>query len=188
MTWTQDRHMIPPSSRRDPYENDQLDQQFYDEKATDTPLHYASAFDLPEICKWLLDCGCKVDYMSRSGTPLHYALAGPQSLIYRGMDSRPFGYDIRYRESILKVVDILLEAGADPNIKSSAGKAPLHYAYSEKDIILRLLKKGARYKDGYQRSLRHCKARKLLNMIGRENLHVDDYFFLLERAIDEGAG
>ena len=185
ITWAHDRQSIP-SYHQSIYWPTQEIQKAYDEVATHTPLHYASAFALPGICKWLLDCGCKVDHMSRFGTPLHHALSGSDSLKYRFI--LPRGFVARmHKESMLKVVDILLEAGADPTSKCSAGKVPLHCAFSEQDLILRLLKKGARYKDGYHSSIQHCKARKLLNMIGRENLHEDDYAFLLERAIDEGA-
>ena len=163
-------------------------QKAHDERATHTPLHCASALALPEICTWLLDCGCKVDHMSIFGTPLHHALSGDGSITSRF--TVPNGFVARmHKESILKVVDILLEAGADPNSKCSEGKAPLYCAFSEQDLILRLLKKGARYTDenAYPPRYHPSRARELLKMIGRENLHEDDYAFLRERALEEEA-
>ncbi len=182
-TWT---HDYQPVSQ---YDNVQ---KVYAAVATHTPLHYASAFGLPEICKWLLDCGCKVDHMSRFGTPLHHALAGPHSLLSYG-DVR--GHNLRklperQKERRLKVMDILLEAGADPKSKSSTWYTPLFYVWADRDMILRLLQKGARYTDrgaylSPNSSVRT--ARYLLNIIGKENLHEDDYAFLLEQAIEEDA-
>ena len=157
--------------------------------ATDTPLHYASALALPEICKWLLDCGCKVNHMSRFGTPLNHALSGPFSVIW---STDPFTGKSNYEmqnKNVCKVIDVLLEAGADPNSESLFRFSPLHYAWTDREIILRLLQKGARYKNesAYYLPSHTRKARDLLNTVGRENLHEDDYAWLLERAIHEDA-
>lgn len=35
---------------------------------------------LPEVCSWLLDCGCEVDMNSGFGRPLHCALTGDRVL------------------------------------------------------------------------------------------------------------
>ena len=150
----------------------------------DTPLHYASAFALPEICKWLLDYGCKVDLSSTFGTPLNHALCGPSS-VEKGKKSPRQCPPGRKKEQLIKVIDILLEAGADPNSKSSlAGLTPLDYALADQDLILRLLRKGARYTEG---NLQITKSlyEILLNNIGRENLHEDDYNLLLQRPVEE---
>lgn len=118
-------------------------QGVYAAVATHTPLHYASAFALPETCKWLLDYGCKVDHMSWFGTPLHHALSGPTSLVRYDGGRKLYEVSERQKERRLKVIDILLEAGADPNVKSSKGVPPLYYASQDQDIILRLLQRGA---------------------------------------------
>ena len=164
-------------------------QRVYAGIATHTPLHYASAFNLPEICKWLLDCGCKVNHMSKFSTPLNHALGGPSSIIWSPETINRNGISLIQNENKCKVIDILLEAGADPNIESVQGYPPLYYAWTDRDIILRLLQKGARYKDknAYYSPYQDRKARDLLNTVGRENLHEDDYAWLLERAIHEDA-
>ena len=152
-----------------------------------TPLHFASALALPEICKWLLHRGCKVNHMSRLGTPLTHAVCGPTSVLWSPETANLVRKFSRQMGNLLRVIDILLEAGADPNSESSLERPPLFYAYINRDIILRLLQKGARYKkwNAYGGPLWGMKARKHLNLIGRESLHEDDYAFLLERAIDE---
>ena len=122
---------------------------------THAPLHYASAFALPEICKWLLDYGCNVDRMSSFGTPLNHALGGPYSRVWY-VEGQNFSE--RQKERRLKVIDILLAAGADPNSKSSAGYPPLGYASSDQDIVQRLLQKGAR-KDWRERAREDARER-----------------------------
>ena len=147
----------------------------------DTPLHYASGFALPEICKWLLDCGCEVNHIGRFGTPINYLIRGPASPAFTVRMAELFGITGTRKESRLEVLDILLEAGADPNSNLN-GFPPLYNAQLERDVSLRLLERGARYTDEHaRRGIYHPKlARKLLNMIGRENLHKDDYAFLLQ--------
>ena len=86
----------------------------------------------------------------------------------------------------MKVIDILLEAGADPNCESS-GYYPLHHAFADPDIILRLLHNGARYsiENAYRPLARALNAKIILKYIGRENLHEDDYTFLLRKSLTE---
>ena len=152
------------------------------------PLHCASALGLPEICKWLLDCGCEVEDMSRFGSPINHALAGPCSLVNWATPHQLFEGE---HERKLKVIDILLEAGADPNSKSGVGLPALHYAFSHcpnLDITLRLVRKGARYTEEYAFSYSTCQigsAKRLLDRIGRENLHADDYALLLQYSIED---
>ena len=161
--------------------------------ATNTALHYASAFALPEICKWLLDCGYKVDHMSWFGTPIHHAVRGITSLV--GSYTYIGTWGSWHTESILKVIDILLEAGADPRSKSQKGFPPLYYAsrndansgWVDRDVILRLLQKGARYTDenAYGPIDHPTRARRLMDIIGSENLHEDDYAFMLKCEVEE---
>ena len=189
-TWTQDHQYIYKFREDDPtwvrtWSIEDY-QSVYSKIVTDTPLHYASALALPEVCKWLLEYGSEVDRISRFGTPLNYALAGPDSLFL----SEPWPMrDVPecWKEGPIKVVDILLDAGADPNSKSSIRMTPLSFASLQQDLILRLLQKGARYnrKGAYNRILVRRMARNILDLIGREYLHKDDYAFLLERDSEE---
>lgn len=139
----------------------------------DTPLHYASGFALPEICTWLLDCGCKVNQIGKNGTPINYVIRRSAFMVFETKEWR--------EENVLEVMDILLEAGADPN-SISDGLPALYDAETNRDMILRLLQAGARYTDEHaRRRIYHPKmARDLLNRIGRETLHEDDYAYLLQ--------
>ena len=149
-TWTEDHHYI---FKIDPawhgVASTEDIQRIYTAVATATPLHYASAFALPEICKWLLDNKCEVDHMSRFGTPLNHALGGPSSLLSDFQSAQPEALSERQKERRLEVIDILLAAGGDPNSKSSEGVPPLHYAFSDQGIIQRLLQRGA--ETGYEK-------------------------------------
>ena len=190
-TWTQDYRAIFGSREDDLtwcQDRSKAYESGYSAIVTHTPLHYASAFALPEICRWLLDCGCEVDTMSAFGTPLHHVLRGIWSL----EDGEIFPSRCaprRENDPRIKVIDILLEAGADPNSKSSAGLTPLSYASAHQDYILRLLQKGARYNKmvGLYPLNMQGAARDLLDMIGRENLHEEDYAFLLHCSMEEAA-
>ena len=152
----------------------------------DTPLHYASAFALPEICKWLLDCGCKVNHMGRFGTPIFYVIGGPE--IPAGHHSsfgQFFGPNESRKGRMLEVIDMLLEAGADPTSKSTYGNAPLFYALIAPEVVLRLLRNGATFTDELE-SRRGPKstvyyAHRIIERFGRENLHEDDYAYLLQQ-------
>ena len=181
-TWTHDYRFSSLCHEDSVYPDEPLYQQ--DTHAAvemDTPLHYASGFALPEICKWLLDCGCNVNHIGRFGTPINYVIRQPALLAFESK-----GWT---KKSVLKVMDILLEAGADPNVRRSDGSSPLHDARADRDVILRLLQKGARYKDGKAYNPPSWTgsgyANKILRDIGRENFHEDDYAFLLECAIEE---
>lgn len=143
-TWTQYHHYIfkiSPSWDRGASIADV--QGLYTAVATTAPLHCASAFALPEICKWLLYNKCEVDRMGRFGTPLNYALGGPSSLLSDFQSLEPEAFSERQKERRPEVIDMLPEAGADPNSKSSEGAPPLHYAFSDQGIIQRLLERGA---------------------------------------------
>ena len=190
-TWTQDHQymwgfMFRGDEARLPPPSSMIDyQSAYSAPVTDTQLHYASALALPEVCKWLLDCGCKVNLISRFGSPLNHALGGHSSLVSRDLDARRCRR-VRDKEPLIKVIEILLEAGADPNCKSS-GEYPLHYAFGDYDIILRLLQKGARYtiENAYRLLDPALNAELILRKIGRENFHEDDYAFLLRKKAEE---
>ena len=188
-TWTQDHQYIFKFHEDEPRQHGARSieecQSVYSAIVTDTPLHYASALALPEVCKWLLDCGCDVNLISRFGSPLNHALGGPPTLLSQELASRRCR-PVRDKKPLIKVIDILLGAGADPNCKSS-GDYPLHHAFGDLDIILQLLQNGARYTidNAYRLLYPALNAEIILKKIGRENLHEDDYAFLLQESTEE---
>ena len=195
-TWAQDHRFIFMTGEEDPTGHGKSVTETvectYPEMVKSTPLHYASAFALPVICKWLLDCGCEVNQMSRFGHPITHAIIGPPSLVaYAGDYAGEHPIFEGQHERKLKVIDFLLEAGADPNGRSREGVHALHYAFNrcpDLDATLRLVRKGARLTEEgafWYSSYPTGSAKRLLNKIGRENLHADDYAFLLQYSIED---
>jgi ankyrin repeat protein len=91
-----------------------------------TALHFAAFFGAPEAADVLIERGAEVDALGRgwmTGTALHSAVSRLQS----------------------DVVRILLEAGASPNARQSAGWTPLHAAAMNGDLasVELLLEAGA---------------------------------------------
>jgi ankyrin repeat protein len=86
-----------------------------------TALHLAAFFGNDEAARLLVTRGGDVDARGlgwMTGTPLHSAAAGRHS----------------------RVVEVLLEAGADPNARQSGGWTPLHSAARNGDVAsVRLL-------------------------------------------------
>ena len=80
-----------------------------------TPLHFAAFFGRPEAAALLLARGAAVDAFGRgwmTGTALHSAVSRMRS----------------------DIAGALLDAGADPNVRQSAGWAPLHAAAANGDL------------------------------------------------------
>lgn len=113
-----------------------------------TPLHYAAILGLAEVCGWLIGSGCDVNRNSKFGTPLHCALLERRAFF--GRFSNPvenFGFipcDFHKAET----VELLLEAGADPNcyyrsdIRTLSSLSIVLYT-RDHDIAVKLLDKGA---------------------------------------------
>jgi ankyrin repeat protein len=81
-----------------------------------TALHFAAFFGQLGAAALLIERGAEVDAFGRgwmTGTPLHSAAS-------------------RLRSDI---VGVLLEAGANPNVRQSAGWAPLHAAAMNGDVV-----------------------------------------------------
>ena len=118
-----------------------------------TPLHFASMLALPDICEWLLKSGIDVDSWSTFGTPLQCAIITDvrfsDAYIWRSGEIDFKGMrdpDINRR---LATVDILLEAGSNPNILYKTGEGDLSTltlalrSWDSTDLAVRLFNKGA---------------------------------------------
>jgi ankyrin repeat protein len=80
-----------------------------------TALHFAAFFGRYEAVELLIERGAEVDAFGRgwmTGTAMHSAVSRLQSDVLR----------------------VLLEAGADPNVRQSAGWTPLHAAVANGDL------------------------------------------------------
>jgi ankyrin repeat protein len=89
-----------------------------------TALHFAAFFGRPDAAGLLIERGAEVDALGRgwmTGTALHSAVSRLQS----------------------DVVRILLEAGANPDVRQSAGWTPLHAAAMNSDLASMELLLGA---------------------------------------------
>ncbi|KAI2842336.1 hypothetical protein CBS76997_10291 [Aspergillus niger] len=106
-----------------------------------TPLALAANKGNPEVMSLLLSNGASPDLKGNAGrTPLmlgcqkgHDYVMDGDTMLWAAIDSQK------------KVVELLLEANCDPNLKDERGWTALHYAarYSHSEVIKLLLAKGA---------------------------------------------
>ena len=117
-----------------------------------TALHYAAAIHFSDICGWLIEGGCDVNRRSGYGTPLHCALLSTEAFVkcfFKDYGSIQLVH--RSESQSVKVVNLLLDAGADlntPYISISGNISPLsillNYGYSAyPDMVQRLVSNGA---------------------------------------------
>lgn len=100
---------------------EEFDNLFNDE----TPLHWAALYGTPEMVTYLIAQGYKVNAQTHyfRETPLHLAI----------------------QQNRKEIVELLLENGADPNIRNYDGENTVYCAirWSEVDVCKALLDKGA---------------------------------------------
>ena len=127
-----------------------------------TALNYAISFNKEDLCKLLIDAG--TDPNSRdidNKTPVHYAAktwkpnnkillllldaGGEVNVRDKDWGWTPLMYALH--QNNISLFELLLKAGADPNIQSNNGNTSLHWAvlfnYKSPEIIKELLDAGA---------------------------------------------
>jgi uncharacterized protein len=94
-----------------------------------TALHHAVRFRSPVAVKTLIEHGANVNQVCRKSgsTPLH-----------RAVNTTGAPGSTGKREEAIKIIQILIAAGADPSITNKAGRKPADYA--KDDAIKSLLK------------------------------------------------
>ncbi|KAI9772775.1 MAG: hypothetical protein M1839_002320 [Geoglossum umbratile] len=137
----------------------------YLDRALQNAAHYANL----NICKWLLDHGANLNFVGgEHGSPLLAALSNPQVSIYgsqandsllilnmfleRGANINGVGQSSEFRSPLIMAIEnraakysqILLSAGADPNIGGGDLHSPLQAAARHRQSMVRpLLAAGA---------------------------------------------
>ena len=122
-------------------------------------LHFAAMLAIPDVCRWLIECGCDVNRSSTFGSPLHCALLGTEA--FSGFYDYPLaGTDSNSHGSAEQsTINLILDAGADPNCPLNASIrthsnslaptckiSPLFMALSSNNPVstVRLLDKGGK--------------------------------------------
>ena len=108
-----------------------------------TPLHYAALEDRADDVRELLDAGAEVNAQDRGGyTPLHFAAqqgsisaatllvaAGAQVEIADGFGNTALHKAaFQFQGGDPALIRLLLDAGADPDIRNNTGKSPREVA------------------------------------------------------------
>ena len=107
-------------------------------------LHFAVMECLPELCSWLVESGCDVNRKSAFGTPLYCTIVQWRAA-EKSYDLSKLSYHSLGLEE--QIMSILLEAGADPNLRCDVRirMSPLLIAVKccSLPLALRLLHGGA---------------------------------------------
>lgn len=154
-----------------------------------SPLHFAAALALPEICIWLLENGCNVDQRSAVGTPLECALAGKAAL--SGVENCAIPIETLPAElggQRRSTVNIMIDNGADVQygyLRSS----PISIAIAMSDMVscIDLLHKGAIIDEEASNWLfglnKWDLSRGILENIDKNKIRHEDYATLLKAAL-----
>jgi len=129
-----------------------------------TPLHYAAAYADLKTVEYLLKKGADINALDSSGnTPLLYSLSfiSLRSAHKNITFKPPLNY--KTEDEQIKLIEYLLNKGADVNVSSSNGKTPLHYSLRRGmplEIVELLVSKGAsvNVRDGNGWTPLHCGA------------------------------
>jgi len=106
------------------------------------PLHYAAAYNYPEMVKWLLAHGADVNKTNKwLWTPLHYALGCDH--VTDKLCPKPDP------ERTLAVVKLLVEAKANVNAADDHGVSPVFLASDDLKILKYLQEHGGCVDSGY---------------------------------------
>ena len=140
------------------------DREDYSFFSGSNPLHYAAMLALPEICSWLLGCGCEVDDDSEFGRPLHCAIIGAQVL--EGPSHKGPWWSFLARLPVddisthqVSTVRAILKAGANPNNYyhlHDCRVSPLHLVVflNNRTLYRELIQHGAIFDEGTAEFLR----------------------------------
>ena len=110
----------------------------------ETPLYQATYRNHTQVVKLLLDAGADPNKATERGeTPLHGALRhGGYRYKHKGLREAPFENTLSSRKNLkIDIVELLLDAGANPNSADDEGRTPLYWArrHPKKDILIELL-------------------------------------------------
>lgn len=141
------------------------DQADYSLLSGSNPLHYAAMLALPEVCSWLLDCGCEVDMNSGFGRPLHCALTGDRVLEGPSHEGDWYSFLTEDQDPIIgsthqeSTIRVILEAGANPNNYyhlHDCRVSPLHLVtfHENRTLYRELIQHGATFDEGTANLLR----------------------------------
>ena len=184
ISWAQERARAVFGHSHSDFEDDDLD------LASTSPLHFAAALALPEICFWLMSTNCNVRQPSALGNPLDWALLGSEVMIGFGSNYENFSYvedlSAEQKTSRSSTIKLIIEGGADVNV-SCVGSSPISIAALLSDEIscVELLRNGATLDTASAPDLRRQPelADKILMGIGKHPIRSKDRAVLLEAAL-----
>ena len=127
------------------YNGADLDARYVNEN---TLLHLAAMNGDTEIVEALLAVGLDPNARNAYGsTPLHSAVIFARMPSYFPVNLVGFGFDENDREESIKdlMIELLVDSGADPNVRDAYGISPLYLAtrFADTEIVMVLLEVGA---------------------------------------------